>query len=246
MKNILVISDNLVLANHFMTVAKNAIISSLAIFDFYFSTSNKHPEDLVALGMNSINLKDKDVCDRIIQSYQIVFSLHCKQIFPTNLVEKLTCINIHPGFNPYNRGWYSQVFSIINKKPTGATIHLIDKDIDHGAIIYQEMIETYITDTSLDVYERIIKLEKNLISKYLENIINGTYQIRLPNQNGNYNSLQDFKDLCSLDLESIGTLEQHIDLLRSLTHGNFKNGFIVKDGTKIYINIKLTPVSDMI
>lgn len=48
--------------------------------------------------------------------YDLFFSMHCKQIFPNELVLNHRCINIHPGYNPYNRGWYPHVFSIINEK----------------------------------------------------------------------------------------------------------------------------------
>ena len=41
-----------------------------------------------------INLKNEKNVDEISKKYDIIFSLHCKQIFPKSLVTKKKCINI--------------------------------------------------------------------------------------------------------------------------------------------------------
>ena len=65
----------------------------------------------------AIRVLDLDVLDdEWMRHYKVGISAHCKQIFPAKLVENVRCYNIHPGYNPYNRGWFPQVFSIINKK----------------------------------------------------------------------------------------------------------------------------------
>jgi len=43
-----------------------------------------------------------------------------------------------------------------------------------------------------------------------------------------------------LNLSSNGTLAEHIDLLRALTHGGFNNAwFIDREGNKIFVKLKL-------
>ena len=44
----------------------------------------------------------------ITKNYNLVMSIHCKQLFPTELVNNVRCVNVHPGLNPYNRGWFPQ------------------------------------------------------------------------------------------------------------------------------------------
>jgi hypothetical protein len=51
--------------------------------------------------------------DDLCRSYDVIISWHCRQIFPKELIERVRCINIHPGFNPYNRGYFPHVFSDI-------------------------------------------------------------------------------------------------------------------------------------
>jgi methionyl-tRNA formyltransferase len=105
-------------------------------------------------------LQDSFTIKNIIQKFDIVFSIHCQKIFPTILVEEVKCINLHPGYNPENKGWYPQVFSILNGKKFGATLHEMDSEIDGGPIIAQEQINIEFKDTSYTAYQKVLKLEK--------------------------------------------------------------------------------------
>jgi len=234
---VLVISDNVALVTAFKQVASSNEFN-FATFDYKYSSINKSPEALQAMGMREINVK-KDYLS-VIDNYELVFSAHCKQIFPAELVETTTCINIHPGLNPYNRGWYPQVFSIINGAPVGATVHLMDKEIDHGAIIAQKKVDVYQQDTSLDVYERVQDAEIQLIQEQLLQWLKGDYQSINLNDEGNYNGIEDFNALCKLDLEQSGTLKEHINLLRALSHGNFANAYFYNEQEeKVFINVQM-------
>lgn len=191
------------------------------------------------MGATEIDIKDEEVVEKILHNYDLVFSINCKQIFPKRLVENIRCINFHPGYNPFNRGWFSQVFSINNKLPTGVTIHLMDAEIDHGPIILQNEVKIGNGDTSLDVYKKIIQTMKDLIAENIQYLVNDKLSLMAASQEGNYNRLVDFRNLCELDLDSVGSLSEHLDLLRSLTHGNYKNAYFKKDGKKYYIRIFL-------
>ncbi|RCU43298.1 methionyl-tRNA formyltransferase [Corallincola holothuriorum] len=236
---VLIVSDNFELVEHFKSVAK-CIPYDTASFNYSYSAINKNPKKLIELGMSFVDMKDCSSVSKIIEKYDLVISAHCKQIFPPNLVDSIRCINVHPGLNPYNRGWYPQVFSIVNGKPVGCTIHLMDSEIDHGAVIYQRKVDVNSYDTSLDVYRNVISEEKYLISNHLLDLISGNYPCEELKTEGNYNSIEDFNALRSLDLSSEGSLGEHIDLLRALTHGDFNNAYFLDENSeKIYIKISL-------
>ncbi len=110
------------------------------------------------LEYNIVESKNIDL-HNVDSKYKLVISAHCKKIFPPKLVNSFRCINIHPGLNPYNRGYYPQAFSLINKLPVGATIHEIDEKLDHGPIIFQEEVVIESIDTSFSLYNKIIKKE---------------------------------------------------------------------------------------
>ena len=239
MKKVLIVSDNIELVTYFKEIAAT-ISTEVAEFNYCYSIINKSPTALTEMEMFVVNMKDQHDIDSIISNYDLVISAHCKQIFPKALVESTRCINIHPGLNPHNRGWFPQVFSIINKKPIGCTIHLMDTEIDHGAVIYQKEIKTNSWDTSLDVYQRVVDAEKTLIKEHLFDLVTENYISKKMKDEGNYNGIKDFNQLTSLDLTSNATLAEHIDLLRALTHGEFNNAYFIDEkGNKVFVRLHL-------
>jgi hypothetical protein len=235
---LLVISDNSELSLHLKSTLKKYKFDSFLTVDFCYTCFNKHPEKMIMLGAQEINIQDEGTVENVLQEYNIVFSLHCKQIFPERLVENVFCVNFHPGLNPFNRGWYPQAFSILNDLPIGATIHLMDADIDHGEIIAQKKVCIEESDTSLELYRKVVEAEKSLITDNISNIMLGNFQTIAPTDEGNYNSINSYRSICELDLTSIGTLKDHIKLLRATSHGNFKNAYFTDVvGSKYYVKI---------
>lgn len=237
---ILVVSDNQDLSIFLNnTIVNDKQCKNLNI-DYCYTSYNSNPQPMIEIGAKEINMKDESTIDEIIKKYSLVFSLHCKQIFPKKLVENICCINFHPGLNPYNRGWYPQVFSILNGLPIGATIHLMDAEVDHGKIIAQQEVSIEISDTSLEVYNKVLAAEKNLITHNIINIIKGNFTAMPLIDEGNYNGIKDYRELCKLDLNSKGTLREHLNLLRATTHGDFNNAyFIDEQGSKYFIKINI-------
>jgi len=240
LKNTLIITDNIELLSFIKSLVKELEIEDKVKIDYMYSSKNKIPEILIQSGAQPVDLSSKEQCTNLTKDYEIIISAHCKQIFPDTLTQSVKCINIHPGFNPFNRGWYPQVFSIINKQPAGATIHEMDQKIDHGPIICQKMVNIEEVDTSIDVYNKVIAAEKELLREFLIPILSLSYDTKAPTSEGNYNSIKDFKNLCELDLDDVSTLRDHINLLRALSHGDYRNAFFIdKDQSKIFVKISL-------
>lgn len=176
----------------------------------------------------------------LLDEYSLGFSCHCKQIFPKELVEKVRCINIHPGLNPYNRGWFPQVFSILNKYPVGATIHLMDDKIDHGDILYQKKVDVFEWDTSKSVYDRVLNAEVEIFEEHLFDIVYERYKPEEMKNIGNYNSIGDYKELLEIDMSKSLTVREVIDYLRAMSHQPYDNAyFLTEDGEKVYVSINL-------
>lgn len=239
---ILVITDNTFLWGEFRKIVQSDLFSD-ACFDYACSESSI---DMfrAATGANPPKVKVKEDYPEIITKYDLVISMHCKQIFPKEMVEKVRCVNIHPGLNPYNRGWYPQVFAILNKLPHGATIHEIDAELDHGPIIAQQTVPVYDWDNSRSVYERVQRAELVLISENLRKIIDNSYAAKKPEIEGNVNLIKDFRALCELNMDEKVSMREAIDRLRALTHDPYSNAyFITESGEKIFVKVQLTPVS---
>lgn len=235
-------SDNERVMRIFMdTIASKQLLKDGRLVEYICSPKNT---DLAGkkVGDQLITAVDiKENHEDISNKYDLVISAHCKQLFPAEMTQNVTCINIHPGLNPFNRGWFPQVFSILNGLPLGATIHEIDEAIDHGAIIDQLEVEVKPDDTSIRAYDRVIEAEEEIINRSIESIFNDTYTATPPVSEGNLNLKKDFNALCEIDLTESVTFRQVIDRLRALTHGEYKNAYFYDEKTKqkIYVSIDL-------
>jgi dTDP-4-amino-4,6-dideoxyglucose formyltransferase len=191
---------------------------------------------------NTPRLNVMEQIQDIITKYNLVLSIHCKQLFPAELVNTVRCVNVHPGLNPYNRGWFPQVFSIINGLKAGVTIHEMDDKLDHGPIIIQKEYTIESWDTSASAYAKIMKIEQDLILDNFSAIREGNYRTITPHIEGNINYMKDFNQLRCLDLEEKGKFRDFLNRLRALTHDDFRNAYFVDtSGRKVFVRVILEP-----
>ena len=187
-----------------------------------------------------LNVRDEN--QMLIDNYDLVLSIHCKQLFPPQLVDGVRCVNVHPGLNPYNRGWFPQVFSIVTGLPSGVTIHEIDNELDHGPIITQREYKIQSWDTSGSAYQKIMNIEKELVLEWFTAIRDQTYLAVSPKEEGNLNYKNDFDLLKHIDLSEQGSFGDFINRLRALTHDDFRNAYFIDDsGKKVFVKISLEP-----
>jgi len=238
---ILVVSDNVIQYERVKSVFEVQKKKMKIEVDYYHSGNHsplKNHSDFKDKENSSIDVKNQ--IKFLVNNYELIISVHCKQLFPKKLVDSVRCINIHPGYNPINRGWYPQVFAIIKDLPVGATIHEMDKDLDHGPIIAREFVEKYDYDTSLDIYNRVLNKEIELFEKNITLIVNNSYNKIQPEHEGVLYLRSDFESLCQLDLDRTLTFREAINHLRALTHGEYKNAYFYNDDDKkIYVSINL-------
>lgn len=236
--NVCTITDNLYIFESFRKLVKKKSLG--AGFDFFYTSWNRdfHARFGDDGAIRPLRLKDQD--EGFFSSYDIFISLHCKQLFPDELVNNHICINVHPGYNPYNRGWFPQVFGIMNHLPIGVTIHKMDTELDHGPILWQKQLELRGDDTSKEVYERILAAEMELVEEHLEDLLTGNYTLTPMAEEGNLNTKHDFDALREIDPEKTATYGEVIDFLRAMTHAPYKNAYYYDaDGKKIYVSIRL-------
>lgn len=236
---VFVLTDNQYIFEHFYELSQQ----SEHDYHFYYSYGNQtfRREYGNTEKLRPIDLKKEEIS--FFDRFDVFFSLHSKQIFPDRLVSHYRCINVHPGLNPYNRGWFPQVFSIVNGLPAGVTIHEMDNQLDHGNIIFQSEIQIQEHETSWDVYQRILKLEIDMLREKLEQLVTGEYLSRPMECEGNLNYKQDFDRLCQIDMDEISTFHTFYNRLRATTFSGYDNAyFIDKDGAKVYLSIQIKRV----
>lgn len=242
-KSVLILSDNRVIASAIIDILDEQP-ELVAERSFKFACHKSGPLSGSRIGEYSfVPIDLKTEARAIVDQFDLVISAHCKQIFPRILVDRVKCINIHPGLNPHNRGWFPQVFSIMNGLPLGATIHEIDHQLDHGPVIDQIAVELASADNSLTAYNKVQEAEIVLIKRSLAGILNGSYATSAPQGEGNLNLKCDFEALRHIDLNEVVTFRQAIDRLRALTHPPFSNAYFTdpESGRRIFLKLSLDP-----
>lgn len=87
-------------------------------------------------------------------------------------------VNIHPSLLPSFKGLDAQKQAIeYGVKISGCTVHFVDEDLDHGAIILQKAVEVKDGDTAETLSARILELEHGLYVEALGRIVRGNYKI---------------------------------------------------------------------
>lgn len=235
---ILILSDHDYIYRNMKKIVKLELYGN-HLFQFMFSHNNTYfIENYKNNEFLPINLKAS--YKKVLNGFDLIISAFCRQIFPSEIVNNVRCINIHPGFNPYNRGVSSQAFSIINKLPIGVTIHEMDEFIDHGPIIIQKAIKIEEHDTSFDVYKKILHTTIVLIKENLISLIEGKYSVFYPPSEGNLNQKRDFYNMLEVDMDKPSTYREVVDFLRAMTFKGYDNAFFYNEnGEKVFLEIKL-------
>lgn len=76
-------------------------------------------------------------------------------ILPKDVIEEFTggILNLHPSLLPIGRGAHPISWSIMDERPQGITLHLIDQGLDTGDVVFQREIFTDISMSAGDIYE---------------------------------------------------------------------------------------------
>ena len=105
---VVVITDNVNLYTAFKVMILPLSLEDVE-FTYYCSPGNTQQFNFE---IEEISIQKEYI--RFVDDCHMVISLHCQQVFPPQLIDKVRCINVHPGLNPHNRGWYPHIFCIIN------------------------------------------------------------------------------------------------------------------------------------
>ena len=82
---------------------------------------------------------------------------------------KIAAINAHPSLLPKYRGPNPYFWTIRNlEQQSGVTFHLIDKSLDTGAILAQEEIKIYPSDTGKSLKERTVLVARGVVCELLK------------------------------------------------------------------------------
>ena len=124
--------------------------------------------------------------------YDLVVSYGYRHILKKEVIESSNApiINLHISYLPWNRGAHPNFWSFYDCTPSGVTIHLIDKGVDTGAIIYQKYVNfNKEENTYSKTYKRLISEIENLFRNNLNQIISKKFTAVPQRRKGTYHSV---------------------------------------------------------
>src|SRR5690348_7631982 len=107
-------------------------------------------------------------------------------------------LNIHPSLLPAFPGLEAQQQAFAyGVKVSGCTVHFVDEELDHGAIIVQKAVTVHDTDDEHTLAKRILEQEHIAYSEAIRIVLEGKFQIvgrRLISMETNMQSRSDVRD----------------------------------------------------
>lgn len=176
-----------------------------------------------------------------------IVGVHFPYIIPEEVLEipKHGVINLHPAYLPYNRGWNTPSWAILDGTPYGATLHYMDKDIDTGPIIHQLPLDVRPDDTAHSLYQRVLKLEVDVFNEAWPRLVRNEIasQVQDPSA-GTTHVAADLGEsgIKELDLNETMSVRDLLTRLRGLTTSELKDAaYFAQDGVNYRVQVKITP-----
>jgi phosphoribosylglycinamide formyltransferase-1 len=87
-------------------------------------------------------------------------------------------LNIHPALLPAFKGTHGVKDALAyGAKVTGPTVHFVDEELDHGAIVLQETVAIADDDTEKTLHEKVHKKEYKIYPKAVKLFVEGKLKI---------------------------------------------------------------------
>src|SRR5687768_17383599 len=131
--------------------ARRAGIDTLVISHKDFATREDYDRELITA------LRDRRVALVCLAGFMRVLSPLFVDAFPDRI------LNIHPSLLPKYRGLHPQQQALDDgARVSGATVHLVNKDLDGGPIVLQREVPILPGDTADTLAARILEVEHRL------------------------------------------------------------------------------------
>ena len=130
-------------------------------------TRSEHDSEIIEL------LQQHRVSLVCLAGYMRLLSPAFIQAFPNRI------LNIHPSLLPAFPGLEAQKQALdYGAKITGCTVHFVDEQLDHGAIVLQRAVPVLDRDTTGSLSARILEQEHIAYTQALALVIAGDYELQ--------------------------------------------------------------------
>lgn len=178
-----------------------------------------------------------------------VVGIHFPYIVPPEVLElpREGVLNLHPAYLPFNRGWHTPSWALLEQTPIGATLHFMDAGVDSGDILAQKRVEPTPADTANRLYQRVKRAEFELFRESWPRLIAGELP-RQP-QDPNAGTTHKKEELLSdeqrkIDLDATTTADALLRKLRAHTTSDPDEAcFFEQDGKRYRVRVEVDELS---
>jgi methionyl-tRNA formyltransferase len=162
---------------------------------------------------------------------------------PVLLIPCAGCLNLHPAYLPFNRGWHTPSWAILEGTPIGATLHFMRKEVDAGDIVHQRRLAVLPSDTAHTLYRRVKALELRVFKEAWPRLVAGGPPRRpLHPEQGSMHRRRDlYADRVQrIDLDGWTKAGDLINRLRALTTNDIaESAYYDVDGKRYRIQVRI-------
>lgn len=149
------------------------------------------------------------------------------------------CINLHSAYLPWNRGWFTNVFPIIDGSPAGVTIHFIDPGVDTGDLIAQRKVAVSPTDTGGSLHQ---KLTCGMVDLFKETwpLIKSGRIVRTPQDHSKATDhrRETLAQMDCIHLDRDYRAGDFLNLLRARTYPPYPSAYFLEDSRRVYLRVR--------
>lgn len=171
-----------------------------------------------------------------------IFGIHFPYIIPSEFLQlpEVGFLNLHPAYLPFNKGWHTPSWAIIEGTKYGATLHFMSENLDEGDIIHQKELVVAPEDTANSVYAKALELEKEVFYEAFPNLLSLQPKSMKQESKGTSHLKKDLEKIQEIDLDKTYTGKQIINLLRGLTTNNINEAaYFTHENRKYYMQISI-------
>jgi len=174
-----------------------------------------------------------------------ILGIHFPYLVPPEVLElpREGVLNLHPALLPWNRGWHTPTWGILEGTAVGATLHFMDAGIDTGDIVHQRSLEPDPDDTADTLYRRLKDLEVDVFREAWPGLVDGSYR-RMPQEAG-AGTVHRRRDLFQpsvqrIELEETVTAGDLLRRMRALTTSRWDEAaYFEADGRRYRVQVSV-------
>jgi methionyl-tRNA formyltransferase len=155
---------------------------------------------------------------------------------------KLDTINVHPGYLPYNKGFYYYAWSVLDGTPAGVSVHRMNAAADSGDLYAQAVVRVTPEDTGDTLYRKHEDAAIQLFRSTWPSIVAGSYRSHPQRHRGTRHKLGEMRELLRLDPNERLRTRDLLDRLRVCTVPGKSGCTVEMDGGTYQVELRLTPV----